>query len=74
MITWFLFSNETFLFLRQNKMLYKQKAENPYEQSKQDGTEKKNSNYCDSSSNGRDSAFLKTVGRSYKKDSFYLTL
>lgn len=32
-------------------MLYKQKPENPYEQSEQDGTEKKNSNYCDFSSN-----------------------
>lgn len=33
-------------------MLYKQKPEDPYEQSEQDGTEKKNINYYDSSSNG----------------------
>lgn len=36
-------------------MLYKQKPEDPYEQSEQDGTKTKNINYWDSSSNGRDS-------------------
>lgn len=38
-------------FLRENKMLYKQKPKNPYEHSEQDTTENKNSNYCHISSN-----------------------
>lgn len=38
-------------FLRENKMLYKQKPKNPYEHSEQDTTENKNSNYCHTSSN-----------------------
>lgn len=54
MIAQFLWSHEAFLF-SENKMLYKHKPEIPYEWSEQNGTEKKNSNYSDSNSNGRDS-------------------
>jgi hypothetical protein len=41
-------------YLRENKMLHKQRPNIPYEQPEQNGIEKKNSNYSDTTSSGKD--------------------